>query len=281
MPQTTKEGALVFDRSEFMTYRYERLTQQALEDVDYKLCYCCWLITTGRSGTVWLTQLFNEVEAFMALHESHPSLFYEGRLAAEGKRLEPEAEKRLLRACRGFQVREAYHRRLYYVDTSPFAAFLAEGLRAAFARSRFLNLSRDPRAFVRSALARDWGLRSGRRSHWWPANCPHEQPHELLIWWWAEVHRKGLELEAEWGPEIVRRVRVEDLWSDPGAVLGLLEWTGVLPDADGPQRWLGAILEKQRTKVNANTHHAEWEPEWDAFLREVAGETMEAMGYEL
>lgn len=261
---------------EYTTNRFTRMSVRKLEETNYAMCRAVWLITTGRSGTQWLANLLNNFEALHAVHEPFPSLFGWNRKRAEGHGNCAD----VVRAVRSDLVENAYGRGMTYVDCSPFLSHLVDDVAEAFSASRFIHISRDPRAFVCSAAPRSWYRLPTTQDHWWPRNYPADSSNvERLLWWWNEVHSRGLEAEEK---HTVFRLRAEDMWSDVDAVRGLLEWLQ-LPETltERAHAVIAAAQNSPRNTAKAKQiTRTEWSPEWDSFLYATCGETMEALGYE-
>lgn len=269
-------GQIALRGGEYQTQVWHCMNHRKLRENKFSVCPTVWLITTGRSGTQWICNLLNQYEKFKAVHEPYPSLFEMNCDAAEGKPVTVE----MVQAMRCELIRQSYQVARIYVDASPFLSHLVDQIRGAFVSSKFIHLSRDPRRFVCSAAPRDWYRFPHPQDHWWPKNHPEGLSNvERLIWWWNEVHKRGLEAEEKYGPNGVYRVRVEDLWADAEAVKLLLGWLKV--DRLVLDRSDGVITSLQgRPKNESTIERAEWLPEWEEFLQETAGETMRELGYE-
>lgn len=263
---------------EYITNTFHRMTERKLEEHAFSPCRVVWTITTGRSGTQWLANLLSQFEAISAHHEPVPSLFSDNRAVAEGERV----GKRALWNARRDLVVNAYGRGMCYVDVSPFMSHLVAGLREAFAGSRFLHLVRDPRKFVCSAAPRDWYRYPHAQDHWWPNNHPEGLSNvQRLIWWWGEVHRRGLEAERAM-PDGTFRLRAEDMWSDWRVVVDLLEWLKLPPTLTNRAEQI-VIAHQNRprnTSEDKNVTRSAWDPEWDDFLYDTCGDVMQELGYE-
>lgn len=253
----------------------DSMTAYVLENMDYKGCRTVWTITTGRTGTEWLTNFLNQWEPLRACHEPFPGLFSANRRTAEGRPSDPE----VVHEARAHLVRGCYERGQVYIDLSPFMAHLVPQIREVFAWSRFLHLVRDPRAFVCSAAPRHWYRYPHPQDHWWPRNHPEGLDNiQRLCWWWNEVHSRGLALEKELGPDAVHRLRAEDMWSDVEAVRGLMRWLKM--PTTSCDRADGIIMAAQESPKNVSPlARVEWDPAWEPYLLEVAGETMRELGY--
>jgi hypothetical protein len=244
-----------------------------LADRRYAGVHCFWLITTGRSGTLTLCRLLDGLGRLDACHEPFPVLFREGARAVAGDGLPEAHAARLLQVARGSLVEASHEAGRAHVDCTALMSHLAGGLRAAFAWSRFIHLVRAPRDFVCSALADGWYAPDSPFRPLLPAPPdPAWAPWQSLVWLWDRIHREGLALERRWGPFLVHRVHAEALFAGPRALEDLLVWMGGPEEAARLHR--GRTAEVLRARHNASRERPTWDPAWEGFLREQAGETL-------
>jgi len=235
-----------------------------------------WSLTSPRSGTLYLAWLLDHCAGLKAAHEPHPVLLMEGRRALEGDELDSEGAKRLIYTARVGLVEHAYYCRSTYVEISCSLTHLAPAIKAAFPESRYVHLIRRPQEYVTSCLAQGF-FSEGPRSHYWPM-WEGLEPWQRAVRYWALTHRRALELEQEWGSETVYRQRAEDLWREGDALEQLLRWVAGVPDGvqlAGCGRHRGTWGGPR----NASTQKPLWDPEWDEYLRDEAGDVMEEVGY--
>ncbi len=103
-----------------------------LEEVDadsLSLVEAVFVLSTGRCGTRWLTELLRKDSRMRVNHDDYPELLRESRLAYEGYFRNPQLFQEILRATRDGYLLDAYRRKQHYVD--PNAAI--EGLGIAVA----------------------------------------------------------------------------------------------------------------------------------------------------
>lgn len=264
---------------------YERTVvscdMQELEKTDYATVGAVLALTTGRSGTVWLTKVLSQLQTIHVAHEPFPPLFYEHRRHMDGNTFSTRADcARMLRVARAEPFRGAQYVGACYVELAPWWTFLAEEAMEAWARVKFLHLYRDPRKFVTSALTRDWFKKSGNRlGHAWP-NSKYPERWKQAIDFWVRINRRALEL-GDAHPERVLSVRSEDLWKGPQATQRIMEFCGT------PEEYIRqsatvivANLDKVANPVNEE-RRVKWAPYWDKFLEEHAGDVVERLGYSL
>lgn len=257
----------------------QHYTIESLRRCRFAPCEATWLLTTGRSGTEWLTHVLNDLEPFRAVHEPWPTLFMAAR-EIEDRQMPPQAATHVVKAARFLMVEQSYRRGLRFVDTSPRMTSLAPAIRDTFSSATFIHLSREPRAFVRSANARQWYKLHHPQEWWFPHKYPEQmtEPWQRLVWYWDQTHRHALELERVWGPDVVHRVKAEDLWANIESLNALLSFLGqsdLFIHASQP-----ALEQQMRTPRNVGHAHADWTDEMETFLQDYAGKTMRELGYE-
>lgn len=212
-----------------------------------------WTVATGRCGTRWLARTLDRVAGVTAEHEPEPVLASLNRRAAEGDSVVDEL--RALRSIAGDGI---------YFESGAFLGFLSEAVIEAFPGARLLHVHRDPRAFVASALS-TWFPPQEHHSEWWPRSIP-DSPPLRMIWWWNAVNAAGLEACRRHGPDVALCAGTEELWKD--GIGRVAEWMGV----QAPQR--------PSVPVNSRLgRHVEWDPSWEGFLADHAGEVMDSLGY--
>jgi len=244
-----------------------RLNTQALINTRFEACPTVWALTTGRSGSTTLARAFDSLPGVDAVHEAYPNLLYEGRLAYEKKGLKRAAAVRLLYLARATLVEGSYDRQGMFMDLSPFLTFLAEDLAFAFRSSKFLHLHRDPRTFVPSALAKGWWSK-GQNEHLY-ADVGGKEPWQKAIRFWAVTHREALRLE---NILPTYRLAAERLWSDGRAFEELLAWLGQDEAKAKQARGVGEGVNRAKNK-------RPWDEAWEQYLRKVAGDVVEELGY--
>lgn len=119
-----------------------------------------FVLSTGRTGTVYLADLLNQLDGVVALHEPKPSrvlnawttAFLEGRVAARFMTAALFAKRR--KTLKNVRAE-------LYVESNNFIAGFADALHDVFETPTVIHLVRDPRDFATSLTNRgdDIGLR--------------------------------------------------------------------------------------------------------------------------
>ncbi|HET6924804.1 MAG TPA: hypothetical protein VFH39_03175 [Candidatus Saccharimonadales bacterium] len=120
-----------------------------------------FILSTGRTGTVYLADLLNQLDGVVALHEPKPSrvlnawttAFLEGRISVDFMTAALAGKRR--------KTFKNVHAKRLYVESNNFIAGFADALGAVFDDPVVVHLVRDPRDFITSLTNRgdDRGIR--------------------------------------------------------------------------------------------------------------------------
>ena len=254
-----------------------------------------FVVSTGRTGTQFLADLFGRLGA-RASHEPGPPWLRLVSNAHVAGRLSSERAARLLARVRRNEVEEPGA--APWVESSCLIYGLVDPLLAGFPEAHVVQVVRDPRTYVRSAMG--WGAyraggrplnlvpfrrlappqfhpRSLRRRVEWAA----EGQFERLCWAWAAMNRSMREQGS--GSARFSIVRYEDLF-DPVRSGPTLRSLCSLAGFGVDDATLSRLAER---RINAGKKTAEV-PDWSRWapserarlLRECAGEAA-YYGYDL
>lgn len=186
-----------------------------------------FVLSTGRVGTMLLTNIFESCSNVEVHHEALPDMLYAGKYAYEN----PDQIDWMKGAVVGGRyelVRNAHIRGNRFVETNNRLTFLARGLMSQFPNAKFIHVIRKPQSFVASGVQRGWYTDhtvtdEGRitppeelSAHWSQA--------DKIAWLWNATNQFCEEFKQEAGPEKVYTLRSEDLFVDSKAVLDLFDW---------------------------------------------------------
>jgi hypothetical protein len=115
-----------------------------------------FVLSTGRCGTKWLTDLLRHSRQLRVNHSDYPELIRQGVLAYRGYASNPEMFQEIVRACRDGYLAQAHSLGQLYVETNNRITFLAPAVKRVYPGARFIHLVRHPADFVRSGLRRGW-----------------------------------------------------------------------------------------------------------------------------
>ncbi|MDH5674834.1 MAG: sulfotransferase [Myxococcales bacterium] len=246
-----------------------KATQLNLGDVDgavLDVVEPVFVLSTGRCGTKWLTELLAHDSALRVNHSDHPELLRESRMAYERYAGEPDLFHEIVRTARDGYLLDAHIRGMRYVETNHRITFLAPAALRVYPRARFVHLVRNPGDFVRSGVRRRWYSGSyydlarptmADAEAWQRASTV-----ERLAWLWNETQSFIEDFVAELPDSRVMRIRSEDMFSDLEATAGLCDFIG----ARIGRRAIGR-MHQRRVNVQHGGPRAPFE-RWSAAERE-------------
>jgi hypothetical protein len=236
-----------------------------------------FVLAIGRSGTMFLASLLDRAEAATVEHEPVREDF---QAYQEAFHSEVAARAYLER----FRRREMYLRLREgapgtYGEVNSYLRRHAGALRTVFPSATLIHLVRDPRAVVRSMMARDTLGETDRNTRLihpapsdpWYESWPRMSRFERICWYWQHENRY---LRAS----LRAVVRFEDLVSSWELFRdGLLGPIGLeLPR----EVWASAVAQPVNSTPAHRRARAEWTPaEQESFVR-LCGEEMAHYGYD-
>ena len=207
----------------------------------------CFVLSTGRCGTLWLTELLRLSRQVYVNHSDYPELIRHSRLAYEQYEQTPHIFCEIIRATRDEFIIEAYKRQQVYVETNNRITFFAHAIKQVYPKAKFIHLVRHPGDFVRSGWNRKWynghphdmgrivKLRPGDA---WQAMSDIER----IAWLWNETNRYIEDLLSGLPQQSYVRVKAEDMFSDPHVAIDLCKFMGV---EDIAPKWIARMLTRR------------------------------------
>ena len=215
-----------------------------------------FVLSTGRCGTELLTQLFELAPGTLPLHRPDPELAYASTLAYGLARTDGGAEKigKMFLAGRFDLLLESYIRGRRYIETNNRITFFAPAIASLMPNARFIHLIRDPEAFVRSSVRREYysGVPTdlGRivpEAGADAADWPDLSPIGRCAWLWTETNRFIDDFRRSLDrPGRCMTVRSADLYSDPAVAAEILQFAGLqIPPPEAIARLQGRKVNEQ------------------------------------
>ena len=247
----------------------------------------CFVLSTGRTGTMTLTALLEASPVVEAHHEPEPRLIASSYLAWRDRWADGPFWKQALAVARDPLVLAAHKRGKIYFESNNRMTLLAPVLAELYPQSRFLLVSRQPEPFVRSAMRRGYyqghpwdHARMRPRSDEPGADRWDElPPEEQCVWLWHETNSYGMDFLESVGPSRGMLLHAEDLFAGNLDRLGeVMRFVGV--DKEPAERRLRAILEGRLNQQKGQHPHGR-EPQWDEERRDAALAPLEPMMHRL
>ena len=242
-----------------------------------------FVLSTGRCGTKWLTELLRRDPRMRVNHSDYPELIRHSRLAYEQYAEMPRVFQEIIRAARDGYILDAYRRGQVYVETNNRITFFAYAVQAVYPQARFIHLIRHPGDFVRSGLRRGW-YHGGRhdvgriRNIVDPAGWEEMTDTARIAYLWNETNQyietfaKTLDVGA------FMQVRAEDMFSGVQATKAIADFVG----AKIQDRIIRSMLKKKinRQMTGNILPYREWSRESKMQLQKYAS-LAERYGYEI
>ncbi len=192
----------------------------------------CFVLSTGRTGTLLLNHLLSLSQDSFALHQPTPEFIQSSRFAYEKINENPEILKEVFKSGREELVLKATQLQKIYIETNNRITFFAPIIRDVFPNAVFIHLVRHPGDFIRSGIRRNWY--SGQHDHDIGRITPYQGKTfmqwermtqiEKIAWLWNETNQfiedftKGLPSDTH------LFVKSEDLFINPDIIQKLFQF---------------------------------------------------------
>jgi hypothetical protein len=214
-----------------------RLTLADCEASGWQNVRPCFVLSTGRSGTLFLNRLLLRSPSAYAVHQPRPELIRASRRAYEEIARTPDLFAETFKSAREELVHQAAQRGKVFIETNNRITFFAPVMRSVFPRAVFIHLVRHPGDVVRSGIRRGWY--SGRHSHDPGRIVPlagemqgrwaNLNQVEKIGWLWNETNRFVEEFRSTLSTGDCLLVRAEELFTDVQVAQRIFEFVQVQP----------------------------------------------------
>jgi hypothetical protein len=116
----------------------------------------CFVLSTGRCGTLLLNNILTLSPDANALHVPQPEMHRPSRRAYEQVTQQPEIFREVFKSAREEYLLAAARQDKVYIETNNQVTFFAPIICDVFPRTVFIHLVRHPGSFVRSGIRRKW-----------------------------------------------------------------------------------------------------------------------------
>ena len=208
-----------------------------------------FILSTGRSGTKFLSALFNASKAINAFHEPIPALEYFPNKIYQGN-IKLHSLKNIVDATRMEIILDTFIRNNIYVESNHCLTFFCRAISEVFTNAKFIHIIRHPGNFIVSAARKGWyvndtiwetGRIKMKNTEQWGGLSQLEK----LGWYWhqsndfIEKFKMGIDDHSR-----IATYRIEDLFSNAEMASKILEFIG----ATDVKR--AKIQKIQRKKIN-------------------------------
>ncbi|MCB9208121.1 MAG: sulfotransferase [Ignavibacteriales bacterium] len=193
-----------------------------------------FVLSTGRSGTKYLTEIFNLFTQLDVHHSTKPEMIYYSKYAYEYHGKFSEELKHIIDASRLEIIQEAYLRDRIFVETNNRITFFAYVLAELYPNSKFIHLIRHPGDFVKSGIARNWY--KGKDSHNLGRILPKDSAInweqfsdiEKISWLWNETNQfiEMFKMQLNDNSRLLT-LKAEDLFGNKNEIINILDFIGM------------------------------------------------------
>lgn len=197
------------------------LTIVDCEKQNWKNVRPCFVLSTGRAGTLLLHRLLLLSSNGYSVHQPRPELIRASKRAYEEIEKAPEIFKETFKSAREELVFEASVRDKVFIETNNRITFFGPIVQEVFPNSVFLHLVRHPGDFVRSGIRRNWY--SGEHDHDLGRIVPisgeiknvwkQSSIIQKIGWLWNETNQFIENFTATVDPQNIFFVKAEELFS--------------------------------------------------------------------
>ncbi len=195
----------------------------------------CFVLSTGRCGTMLLNKLLLLSPNAFAVHRPEPELLRPSKFAYENIKNQPDVLAQIFKACREELVFRAVQRDKVYIETNNRITFFGPVIRNVFPNAVFIHLVRHPADFVRSGMRRQWY--SGSHTHDVGRITPMTGPVkkawvklsriEKIGWLWNETNAFIESFTAKLDNSQYVFVRAEELFGDAAVIEKIYDFCGL------------------------------------------------------
>jgi hypothetical protein len=219
-----------------------------------------FVLSTGRCGTKWLTELLRQDPRMWVNHSDYPELIRHSRLAYERCEKEPRVFQEIIRATRDGYILDAHNRSQTYVETNNRITFFAYAIQEVYPNARYIHLVRHPGDFVRSGVNRGW-YHGGRHDVGRIRHCDSKKWKvmtniEKIAWLWNETNQYIEDFFRTLESRQFLQVKAEDMWTDSEATAEICEFAG----AEVGRQAITAMLDRRinRQRMGSMLPYQQW-----------------------
>ena len=207
-----------------------------------------FILSTGRSGSKFLSTLIDQSSNVTAYHEPFPALQYFSDFAFHHQK-DKESLTNMIDAARMELILDVFIKNQIYIESNQCLSFFAPALAKLFMGSKFVHLIRHPGDFVRSAARKGWHKND---SLWESGRVRMADKHqwvsldyiEKLSWVWNATNQYLEKFKNSLSPSRIFTLKIEDAVNNEKSILNLLKFIGCEPIS------VKKIKELQNFKVN-------------------------------
>ncbi len=190
-----------------------------------------FVLSTGRSGSLFIHKVLSELGGVKSYHEAFPTLQYFSNFAYHNQD-QTEILDKMFQAARMELILDAFNSNKIYLESNQCLTFFAPAIVKAFSKAKFIHLVRHPGSFVRSAIMKGWHRNdtiweSGRLKMRDPEQWGNLNIIEKLAWVWSATNEYIKQFENSVEGHRFMLVKLEDLSHNAERINHIINFTGV------------------------------------------------------
>lgn len=245
-----------------------------------------FVLSTGRTGTDFVTHLLQQAEGLYVEHEAVPRLGTASRFLFDNDMMDQKGGQAAFLAARYHLVQDAYMFEKRYVETNNRLTFFASAIRDLMPKAQFIHLVRHPGAFVRSGMRRgyytteyisDYGkIRPTEKDEAFDKWGSYTRV-EKISWLWYRTNKLIEDFKASI-PEEVLMIKSEELFQQPDDVVTkMLSFV----EEPRPKRIKTDLGPKNKQHSGHFPRYDRWEDTDKIKLKSITGELAQKYEYKL
>lgn len=209
-----------------------------------------FVLSTGRNGTLLLTNLLSNFKNVMVYHEPEPELSMASKMAYEKHQLDSSFVAGMFEGARYELLRSSFLMNQKYIETNNRITFFAYEIAKLYPQSKFIHLVRHPASFIKSGLGRNWysgnslydeaRIVDKNNLSWSESNT-----YEKIAWLWNETNEFIEEFKVSIPSVRVLTIKSEEMFHSIEVNRSIIEFCGLGPISDAK------INKTIRSKANA------------------------------
>lgn len=258
---------------------------------DWKGKDIVFIISTGRTGTQWLAEFFNNsFQNLLALHEPDPSFLNLGKDFLTNNISFDSAKKRYLIGREHVLYGLEKNNNNIYIESNNRLFSMIPLIKELFPDSKIIHVVRDCRDFILSLHKKNYSKNGFSGLPFNATDFPDDRYHdswyqltvnEKIAWYWNMVNETIIDNTQK--DNDVLRIKFEDIFNKNKEYKGLeriINFCGVAPNSFSLDKHNDSLMNKKN--ASSNYLLPPWE-EWDRDLKEnvlkISGDLMEYFGY--
>lgn len=223
----------------FFSHLRDKKSINEREDIDFSILESkvhssmepVFVLSTGRNGTLLLTNILSKSKNAVVLHEPEPELSMASKIAFEKYQSDSSFVAGMFEGARYEYLRTAFLLDKKYIETNNRVTFFAHEIARLYPKAKFIHLVRNPASFIKSGIGRNWysgktlydeaRIVSADKGLWNSLN-----QYEKISWLWNETNQFIEDFKNTVSETRIQFIKAEDLFKSVKTSLAVLKFCG-------------------------------------------------------